>query len=330
MWISLARYRFLALVLMIIFLTVPVGAQTSNAQAKADAQTSTTVSAEMVKGKLNPATSKPGDTVALRLKDDVRSNGNVVMKKGETITGVVKSVKRADSKNSPANKSATGAKGQAAAQSMMEIEWLAPAGSAAAASQLNFALQAVAYTNPLFAHQQQQEDAPADAGLIPPRTAQPSSSSSSTSRQGGGLLGGVAGGATSTVNSATSAGGAIGGGVGAAGGAATGIGTGVTGAVSSGTRSTANVTGQAGAGLLASTPLSVDAGTASALQSNFGVSGDSLFNVGHGQVVSAGGTRNDVDLFSHMSNDTVITSPSKDFEVSSGAQMQFLVGAKRH
>ena len=32
-------------------------------------------------------------------------------------------------------------------------------------------------------------------------------------------------------------------------------------------------------------------------------------------------------IFSRMSNDAVITSPSRDFEISSGAQMQLLVRA---
>jgi hypothetical protein len=68
-----------------------------------------------------------------------------------------------------------------------------------------------------------------------------------------------------------------------------------------------------------------NAQTSSALQSNFGVSGNQLFLLGNGQVISSGGTTTSMDLFSHMSNDTVITSPSRDFEISSGAQMQLLV-----
>src|SRR4051812_16399221 len=83
----------------------------SNAQVSSGAQASSAshVAAEMTKGKLNPSDSKPGDTVALKLKDDVKSNGEVVLKKGTTITGVVKNVKRFDS-----NAAARGeAKGQA-------------------------------------------------------------------------------------------------------------------------------------------------------------------------------------------------------------------------
>jgi hypothetical protein len=64
------------------------------------------------------------------------------------------------------------------------------------------------------------------------------------------------------------------------------------------------------------------------LRNDFGVSGDSLFMVGSGQAVSSMGTASSMDLFSRMSNDAIITSSSKDFEVSSGAQMQFLVSAR--
>ena len=41
------------------------------------------------------------------------------------------------------------------------------------------------------------------------------------------------------------------------------------------------------------------------------------------------GLKQSVDLFSHLSNDTVITSPYENFEISSGAQMQLLVGVKK-
>lgn len=65
--------------------------------------------------------------------------------------------------------------------------------------------------------------------------------------------------------------------------------------------------------------------TSANLQNNFGVSGGSLFRVGGGQAISGGGTATSMDIFSHMSNDAVITSPSRDFEIASGAQMQLLV-----
>jgi hypothetical protein len=61
-------------------------AASATASGRADAQASSRVSAEMVKGKLNPATSKPGDEVAVRLQDDVKSNGEVILKKAPRST----------------------------------------------------------------------------------------------------------------------------------------------------------------------------------------------------------------------------------------------------
>lgn len=296
--------------LMIVCMAAPAWAQRSSGQVGAASQSSGSVSAEMVKGKLNPSSSKPGDKVAVRLKEDVRSNNEVLLKKGTTINGVVKNVKQAD------------AKSKTGAQSMMEIEWLTPAGTGAASQNLNIALQSLSYTNPLFAHQQSEEAASLDAGLGASRPAVQSSGASSS--RGGGLLGGVGGSTSSAASSVTSVG-ATGNGV--VGGAA-GLGTGVAGTVASGAGSV-NATGQSSAGLISGASLMpADAGVASALHSNFGVSNESLFMMGHGQVVSAGGTKDSIDVFSHLSNDTVITSPGRNFEVSSGAQMQLLVGVK--
>ena len=73
----------------------------------------------------------------------------------------------------------------------------------------------------------------------------------------------------------------------------------------------------------------VDTKTASSLESSFGMSSSQLFKVGHSEWIPAGGSKQSVDLFSHLSNDTMITSVSKDFEISSGAQMQLLVGVSK-
>jgi hypothetical protein len=303
--------------LMIVCLEAPLWAQDAKGQVQTATQTSSSVSGELVKGKLNPSSSKPGDKVAVRLNNDVRSNGTVLLKKGTTITGVVKNVKQADSK------SKTGT------QSMMEIEWLAPAASGAATQKLNIALQSVAYTNPLYVQQQNEESSFGGANVPAPRVAQQSSGGSSS--RSGGLLGGVAGSTSSTASSVSSIGG------GASSSAIGGVqaGTGVAGTVASGAGSTVSAAGQSGAGLAGSTSIAstapvADAGVASSLHDNFGVSGGTLYSMGHGQIITAEGTRNNVDLFSHMSNDTVITSPGRNFEVSSGAQMQLLVGVGGH
>ena len=103
-----------------------------------------------------------------------------------------------------------------------------------------------------------------------------------------------------------------------------------TGVIAGQGATAAKATGSGNAGLLAMPSLiPVNSQTASSLQNNFGVSSNQLFMVGHGQSISAGGTPSSMDIFSHMSNDAVITSPSCNFEVGSGAQMDFLVNARR-
>jgi hypothetical protein len=261
----------------------------AQAATRAEAQTESRVSAELVKGKLNPATSKPGDEIAVRLHDDVKSNGQVVLKKGSTVKGVVKKVQRAENKGS--------AKASGSAQSMMELQWIAPGLSGAASQSLNLALQSVVYTNPLYA---QQQESSTDALLAP---AAPSSSRSSS----GGLGAGAAGGVTGVVGGAASSVGAV-------------AGVGTQGVASVGTVAQ----GQAQlARPLAIWPVTTE--TSAHMQNSLGVSGGQLYHLGSGQAISSGGTATSMDIFSHMSNDAVITSPSRDFEISSGAQMQLLV-----
>jgi hypothetical protein len=271
---------------------------TSNAQVAGNAQASsaTHVAAEMTKGKLNPAESKPGDQVALRLKEDVRSNGDVVLKKGTTINGVVRSVKRAEGKGK--------ASGQA--QSMMEVEWLAPTAQGNAAQQLSIALQSVMQVNPIYAHEQEQSSGD-DFGPIGGRAASSASGAAgSSARSGGGLLGGAV--------SAT-----------------TDVAAGVGGAASSTAASSTRASGQSNAALLSMPSIvAVDHQTTASLENTFGMtSSTQLYKVGRGEMITSGSSKQSVDIFSHLSNDTVITSPSKNFEISSGAQMQLLVGVDK-
>ena len=226
-----------------------------NAQVRSRAQSSSAahVSAEMTRGELNPARSKPGDKVALKLKDDLKSNGEVVLKKGTTIDGVVRNVKTVEGK------------GQASGQalSMMEIEWLAPAAQGKATQQFSIALQSVTQMN---------------------------------------------------VSSVGTAGSTV-----------------VSSAGSIASASSTRASGQSNVALLSMpSVVAVDHQTAVSLESSLGTSssGD-LFRVGHGELITAGGSKQSVDLFSHLSNDTVITSPDENFEISSGAQMQLLVGVKK-
>jgi hypothetical protein len=205
------------------------------------------------------------------------------MKKGSTITGVVKKVQRAENTKK--------ARGNASAQSMIELAWSAPELSGAASQHLNLALQSVIYTNPLYARQQQE----AGESGFPAAAPRPPAPARAT----GGLLSGVgeiAGGAASTI------------GAGVAG----------TGAVAH-TQS-----------VLATPPTVLPANpeTTASLQSAFGLSSSSLFHTGSGQAISSGGTAASMDIFSQLSNDAVITSPSRDFEISAGAQMLLLVQAR--
>jgi hypothetical protein len=210
------------------------------------------VSAEMAKGTLRPSETKPGDEVALRLTDDVKANGDVVLKKGTRITGIVRNVK------------STEMKGQQ--QSMMEIEWFAPPLQGKVARQLSIALQAVT-----------------EVGRL---TEEPSSKNVEQFRF----------------------------------------------KPTDGARNTPEPRGPARANAaLVNMPsvIAVDQKTASSLESSFGTSATQLFKVGHSEWITAGGSKQSVELFSHLSNDTLITSASKDFEITSGAQMQLLVGVSK-
>ena len=264
------------------------GKSAASAAARGEAQSGSSVSAEMVKGRLNPAVTKPGDEIALRLKEDAKSDGQVLLKKGSTIKGVVKNVHRAEKKSD--------AKANSSAQSMIELEWMTAGLSGAASQSLQLALQSVVYANPLHSHQQASEEGPV---FMAPASA--SGAGRSSGGLGVGAVSGVIGGSTAVV-----------------GGAASPVG--IVGASSTGTV----MQTQAGPGRAAmAVPVSTE--TSTSLQNNFGVSGNGLFHVGSGQAISSGGTATSMDIFSHMSNDAVITSPSRDFEISSGAQMQLLV-----
>ena len=76
--------------------------------------------------------------------------------------------------------------------------------------------------------------------------------------------------------------------------------------------------------------VAADQQTSASIESTLGTqTSEQLFKVGHGQLVSSGGSKESVELYSHLTNDTVITSPSNNFEISSGAQLQMLVGVNR-
>jgi hypothetical protein len=76
--------------------------------------------------------------------------------------------------------------------------------------------------------------------------------------------------------------------------------------------------------------VTADEQTRASLQSAFGsANGSQLFQTGRGQVVGSDGSRVPINVFSHLNNDTVFVSRAKDFEISTGAQLQLLVGVAR-
>jgi hypothetical protein len=78
------------------------------------------------------------------------------------------------------------------------------------------------------------------------------------------------------------------------------------------------------------TVVAADDQTSLAIDSSLGTSASGrLFRTGRGELISAGGSKQSVQLFSYLNNDTVITSQHSNFEISSGAQMQLVVGVNK-
>jgi hypothetical protein len=188
----------------------------------------------------------------------VRSNGEVIFKKGTTITGVIKNVSRAEGKGD----------WKSQAQSLIEIEWLVPAPQGHGVQGASFALQSVIQINhesPVL--EGAQNNSSDDLNFV--RAGVPTSSPAVNGRSNVALL------------------------------------------------SMPSV-------------VAVDQQTSASIDTTLGIqTSGQLFKVGHGQLVSPGGSKESVELYSHLTNDTVITSPSGNFEISSGAQMQMLVGVNR-
>jgi hypothetical protein len=278
-------------------LSAGLWAQAQRQKARSEVQTATTARAELVKGKLSPAQSKPGDSISVRLTEDVKSNGEVVLKKGTVVTGVVRGVKQVDSKNSASGH----------AHSMLEVEWLAPALQGNAASRVMIALQGVTQISPLY-----QDDASATSS-----TGRSSGSSAIASRPAGatgtGLLGGVSGVATSAVSAATTSVSAL-----------------PVGDVPP-AAATTSVNGQTNTALMSMPSIvALDSKTTSVFQSDFGFAGDpQIYKTGRGEMITGTGAHQSVDLFSRMTNDTVITSQNRNFEIGTGAQIRLLVGIEK-
>jgi hypothetical protein len=221
----------------------------------------TNVSAELIRGRLNPVQSRPGDQVTLQLKQDIRSNGQIVIKKGTFINGVVRSVKRVDGEST--------AGGQAA---MVEVEWLVSQAQGQRSPQVIIAVQQ--FSQVRSASQSAAEVRYGEPGLSP-------------NLQGSELAVPVSSRASGLSNTA-----------------------------------------------LMSMPsvVAADPETTKMLAGTFGIpsTGTQFFELGRGEVVSAAGAKEYVTIYSRLSNDTVLTSASKAFEISTGAQLHLLVGVRKN
>ena len=207
--------------------------------------TASTVASEAIQGRLNPATSKAGDAIVLRLTDDVKSNGEIVLKKGATIVGFVRNVNFVSGDTNSA---------------FIEVEWASPELQTKSDYQVMLAVQAV--------YQSYIRDDSKNAAVQAPKPVAPS-------------------GAPAPMKT--------------------------------------NV-----ALLKMPSVVTADDQTRASLQSALGaVSGSQLFQTGRGQVVGSDESRVAIDMFSHLNNDTVFVSRAKGFEISTGAQLQLLVGVAR-
>jgi hypothetical protein len=228
----------------------------------------------------------------VRLKEDVRSNGEVILTKGTNITGVVTNVRRAE--------------GKSEAQSMIKIEWRAPAPQDREVLSVSFVLQSVIQNNHISEYQQ---NTSLDDFTFRHTVTRASSVDARPVRSGGGLLESKsAGGATAT--------------------SATGS---ATTAAAAEPDSTSAINSKPNIALLnMPSVVAVDQQTSASIESTLGTqTPGQLFRVGHGLLVSTDGSEEAVELYSHLINDTLITSRSSKFEISSGAQMQMLVGVNR-
>jgi hypothetical protein len=219
----------------------------------------TSVAAELIKGKLSPADSRPGDQITVRLKEDVKSNGDIVLKKGTTITGIVRHASRPEGKA-----------GATEPEFAIEVEWLAPT-EEVRPRELMIAVQSVTQISPV--------------GLMDSGNETDATTVQSRASRGQGLV----------------------------------------------NETSAHVTNQSSASntALLNMPsvVAADPLTATELQKSLGTAdGQPLFQTGHGLLVSPGGYKDSIDIFSYLNNDTVLTSRSRSFELSSGAQLRLLVG----
>ena len=225
---------------------VTAGVQKPDARV-APSSSAVLVMAEMAQGRLSAAASQPGDMIVLKLKNDLKSNGEVLLKKGSNINGLLRTAK---SSEVPGR-----------FQSIIEIEWMAPVLQGKTARNLSIALEFLTDAT-----------APVATTRIQ-RTIDPSAMTPASLATGGGPNAAV---------------------------------------------------------LSMPFVVAVDGQTSSAIESGLeNPSAGPMYRIGRGRL-TASGSQQTLEIFSHLKNDTVITSASKNFEIPSGVQMRLLVGVNRN
>jgi hypothetical protein len=182
-----------------------------------------------------------------------------------------------------------------APKSMVEIEWLAPVVERKATPSLSIALQSLTQIDPTYRREQEK----ANELALPATNAKPLGSSKSIGPTNSLLPGRIA----SVVPSTTTA-------------------ISPVASLASGRSNRALLSMPSVVAVDQETSVVIDGKTGSA-------SSSPLFKIGSGHIVTADGALLSVDMFSHLNNDTVITSTSQDFEISTGTQIQMLVGVTR-
>ena len=245
----LFRFKFVALVTLLCGLSIAATSQTRKPRRPAGSgNTAAYVTAEFVAGSLGPHLSKPGDGIVIKLSEDLRSNGQVVLRKGTPIQGVVRSVRTREIVDP-----------SVPVASMMNIGWISPSSQSATRHEILIALRYVSPPKPL-----NQVTSVSAITLAKPPLAE----------------------------------------------------TSIDGRTNSALMRMPSV-------------VPVDPKAAALLMSIMGMPLESpLFRIGWG-ATNAGGRKQTLEIYSHLKNDTLLTSPDSDFEIAGGAAMQLLVGMHR-
>jgi hypothetical protein len=120
MVIRIIRIHAVTVLAVMFSIGFSVFAQNRSRRQPPNLNTAAYVAAEVTNGRLNPGESKRGDALTVSLREDLRSNGQMVLKKGATVMGMVRNVVAVENRS----------KEPRVPRSMVDIEWLVPAAGA--------------------------------------------------------------------------------------------------------------------------------------------------------------------------------------------------------